>query len=135
MKLFTATLFSVTMLFAYSFTASADGVSPGAVIDLNVTPENGQIKLEWCKPKGSPTSSLGYEVYRKSQDKILAAADIAPENRIGVIGSDGGCISFTDTAVSKGTTYSYAVIVVDDFGNRSAISRSNADQSPIAVSP
>jgi hypothetical protein len=127
-------LFTTALLLGSFCAASADEPAIGPVIDLKASALDGRIKLEWCKPK-DVEGTLDYEVYRKSQAGILVAADIVPANRVGIMGSDGGCLEFVDTAVKSGKSYSYAVIVVDGSGNRSVISKSKDDNVPVAAMP
>jgi len=119
--------------------ASASDNSPGPVIDLRAEIDEGMVKLDWCKPTDAEGKDLpglfNYEVYRKKQGKELVEADIVKKNRIGIFGSDGGCLTYKDTAVKSGNTYSYAVIVVDKSGNRSVISKSDLDNGSVVKMP
>jgi len=129
----------VLLLAAGSFLISlsvvwAAGPALAPATDLVATSAADQVKLEWCKPKGVD-GTLTYEVYRKSQAGVLVDTDILPANRVGIIGSDGGCLVYIDTAVRSGDTYSYAVIAVDATGTRSPINPPSEGNSPVATVP
>jgi hypothetical protein len=129
-----AITFVLAMLFTGIVTVSFADVAPTPVIDLRATPVAGRVKLEWCKPKGIE-GILYYEIYRKTQDKALIDADIEQANRVGIFGSDGSCVEYVDTAVQSGSSYSYAVIVVNGPGARSTISRGAEAANTVAIMP
>lgn len=115
-------------------TTAADTMAPAAVADLKATPGAGSALLTWCKP----SDNVGidhYEIYRKEQSSILTDSDMVSGNRIALFVNAGTCLSYTDSGVSSGHTYSYAVISVDGAGNRSTISRGEASGDTIAVMP
>jgi len=115
-------------------TVSVADVYPTPVIDLKAMPVDGRVRLNWCKPKGID-GILYYEIYRKTQGQALGDADIEQANRVGIFGSDGSCVEYVDTAVQSGSSYSYAVIVVDPTGGRSTISTSTEGSSTVAAMP
>jgi hypothetical protein len=130
--------YAVTVILALMFmgicAVSVADVAPTPVIDLKATPVEGRVKLEWCKPKGIE-GILYYEIYRKTQDKALTDADIVQANRVGIFGSDGGCVEYIDTAVQSGSSYSYAVIVVSVAGARSTISQGKEGANTVVAMP
>jgi len=132
-------ILAIAILLISFCAASASENSPGSVVDLRAGVDEGKVKLEWCKPKDTEGNDMPglftYEIYRKNQSKGLVEADIVKKNKIGIFGSDGGCLTFTDTAVKSGNSYSYAVIVVDRSGNRSVISKSDQDNGSVAKLP
>ena len=115
-------------------TTAADTMPPAGIRDLKATPTAGIVKLTWCKP----ADNVGvdhYEIYRKQQTAIMQDADIVPANRLSGFVNQGTCLSFDDSGVTGGHTYSYAVIAVDGAGNRSTISRGEQAGATIAAVP
>jgi len=101
---------------------AADMMAPAAITDLKAHPMSQAMQLTWCKP----SDNVGidhYEIYRKAQLTIMTDGDVNPANKAGDFTNHGVCLTYNDTGLEGGTTYSYAVISVDGAGNRSTISR------------
>lgn len=95
-----------------------DANPPGAPVGLTATARLGRVSLDWTD---APDGDLdGYDVYRST-------APGGPYARINA--SRLFASSYTDTAVSGGTTYRYVVTASDVANNRSAHS-SEASATP-----
>jgi predicted CXXCH cytochrome family protein len=115
-------------------TTGADTMAPASVADLKATPGVSAIELTWCRP----SDNVGidhYDIYRKEQGSIMTDADLIPSNKVAGFANNGVCLSYSDTGVLAGHTYSYAVIAVDGSGNRSTISRGQHDGDTVGIMP
>lgn len=98
----------------------------GAPGGLAATGGDGQVKLSWTA-NTEPTLA-GYNVYRGTSLPVNASG--TPVNGPTPVTTS----AYTDTKVTNGTTYHYAVRAVDTAGNQSAPS-STASATPKAVAP
>jgi fibronectin type 3 domain-containing protein len=117
-----------------TMTTAADTMAPAAITDLKASPTAGQVQLTWCKPSDN-VGVNHYDIYRKEQGTILTDADTVTANKIATFTNAGTCLSYNDTPLTSGHTYSYAVISVDGAGNRATISRGQATGDTIATLP
>jgi chitodextrinase len=106
---------------ADSGTAPVDTTPPAVPTGLAATPGDAQVALSWTA--NTESDLAGYRLYRDG---------------VGVY--DGAAATFTDTTVTNGTAYSYAVSAYDTSGNESAQSTAvqatptaPADTTPPAV--
>ncbi|MCL6472677.1 MAG: hypothetical protein K6T91_07700, partial [Firmicutes bacterium] len=96
-------------------TLTVDSAPPATVADFNATDgDNAQSVLSWTNP--TDTALAEVTVLRKTDsypanhtDGTVVYDNTAPES--------GASISTTDTALSNGTTYYYAVFTKDAYGN------------------
>jgi fibronectin type 3 domain-containing protein len=93
----------------------ADTTAPNAPSNLWANPGDGQVSLSW----GASTDNVGVTGYRIFRNGTQVAA----------VG--GSTLSYTDTGLVNGTTYSYTVRAVDAAGNVSSDS-STATATPQA---
>ncbi|WP_354500164.1 malectin domain-containing carbohydrate-binding protein [Mycetocola sp. 2940] len=94
--------------------AEPDTEAPAAPSALTATGGNNTVALTWSPSSSADTT--GYLVYRALEPSVLNE---------GAIVSGAAPITsptYTDTTVSNGTTYFYAVVAVDLAGNESAAS-------------
>lgn len=82
----------------------ADLSVPAAPV-LSATAGNSEVSLSWTTPNDGASPITGYELYRGSSPGDLTAYQSLPVEN-----------SFTDTAVTDGTTYVYAVAAENSYG-------------------
>ncbi|MEW6606786.1 MAG: Ig-like domain-containing protein, partial [bacterium] len=116
-----------------------DLIAPPVVTQFNATTTtNSRVLLQGTqttKNKNIDNDMMDYYlVYRKTQGTNLLDGDLIPANQIAEVDYDPVNITedlpgtytyhfqYTDSAVTVGKTYAYAVIAVDRTGNKSAIS-------------
>lgn len=88
--------------------SQAEGMAPEIPAGLSVSPNsNSELNLSWTAATDSdtPSSQLTYLVFRDGTQVATTTA---------------GSISYADTALTAGTSYSYTLIAVDPEGNQSA---------------
>lgn len=115
---FQVTASAVSTTQTATLTATADGVSQSAVLQLDgskTTPATQhEVKLSWSPPSSTAAPVVGYRIYRatsgSSYELLNSALDIDD--------------SYADTAVQSGITYDYVVKSVDGNGVESAPSNS-----------
>ena len=88
-----------------------DSIAPDAPTNLMSSPRPGAALLEWTA--NTESDLAGYRVYRSTSSPVVKGTPI-----------NGTLVppSFTDSTVTAGTTYYYAVTAVDTSGNESALS-------------
>jgi len=117
-------------LTVFSPIITTDGLSPATPASLTATAGNGQVTLNWTAPATNAdgtalTDLLGYELYRSTS----ATGTFSQINS-----SDVLTASYTDTAVTNGTTYYYKVTTADSGGNESVKSSVSNAATPSAPS-
>jgi hypothetical protein len=95
-----------------------DTAAPAAPTGLAATPRLGRVELDWSDATAPDLD--GYDVFR-------ATSPAGPFTRINA--SRLSTSAYTDTAVTGGTAYVYAVTASDEANNRSALS------APAAATP
>ncbi|MHB8174597.1 MAG: hypothetical protein ACYDFU_09095, partial [Nitrospirota bacterium] len=124
-------------------------IPPAAINNLKATAmTGGGIQLYWCKPS-SPVGINHYDIYRVQQSTIMLDSQTVQANYIGSSYNTGGCVTWNDGGSNNndtsslgqpasGTTYSYAVIAVDNTqptGLRSTISSGANSGDTICTAP
>ena len=124
-------------------------IPPAAINNLKASAmTGGGIQLYWCKPS-SPVGINHYDIYRVQQGAIMTDSQIVQANYIGSSYNTGGCVTWNDGSASNndtsslgtpvsGTTYSYAVIAVDNtqpIGLKSTISYGASPGDTICTAP
>ena len=99
---------------------ATDTAAPAAPTGLTATPRLERVDLDWSDATDSDLD--GYDVFR-------ATSAAGPFTRINASRLSGS--AYTDTAVSGGTTYVYAVTASDEANNRSLFS-AQASATPIS---
>jgi 6-phosphogluconolactonase (cycloisomerase 2 family) len=90
---------------------------------LSTTPGNGAATLKWTA--SSSAGVTGYDVYRANPDGSWPSTALASV-------SSSGSLTYTDTGLSNGTTYTYRVTAYEGSGNQSSPSN-QASATPTAV--
>ena len=88
-----------------------DTAAPAAPTALTATPRLGRVELDWSEATAQDLD--GYDVYR-------ATSAAGPFTRVNASRLESS--AYTDTAVTGGTAYVYAVTASDKANNRSALS-------------
>ena len=102
--------------------ASTTPTVPSAPQNLAATPGNGQVNLLWMAPSNTGGAAItNYKIYRgtSSATKVLVA-------------TPGNVLTFTDTGLTNGQQYFYAVSAVNSVGESL---RSDAAATPLSSSP
>jgi len=97
--------------------------TPPGSPQLSASAGTGQISLNWSTPSSGSDPIAGYEVYRSSSTSSEPGS---------VIATTSGT-SFTDTSVSSGSSYDYAVAAQSSAGTSSLSNEVSA--SPITQAP
>jgi hypothetical protein len=100
----TAGLLASGAAMALAHRPNHDPAAPKAPTQLVATPGDGSVSLQWAASTDN-VGVVGYDVYRSGK---LVASPTAT--------------SYTDTGLTDGTAYGYAVDAYDAAGNRSALS-------------
>ncbi|MEM0964898.1 MAG: sulfatase-like hydrolase/transferase [Verrucomicrobiota bacterium] len=98
--------------------------TPDSPINLTVQATDGQVVLDWADDTSGALDF--YSVYRSESSPVTTFAS--------VVGSPSDS-SFTDTGVTNGTTYYYAVLATATDGNSSVLSEEVAATPMIAAPP
>ena len=124
-------------------------IPPAAINNLKASAmTGGGIQLYWCK-SSSPVGINHYDIYRVQQSTIMTDSQIVQANYIGSSYNTGGCVTWNDGGANNndtsslgtpasGTTYSYAVIAVDNTqptGLKSTISYGANSGDTICTAP
>jgi len=98
--------YSILFLFVLFVSAceDKDTTPPGVVMNLTATGEEGQVSLTWTEPVDSDFSSI--EITQTPPDKVYS--------------QPGGQNGATITGLTNGTSYDFAVVAVDEGGNKSS---------------
>jgi titin len=102
-----------------SATPTAPATVPGAPT-LTATAGNGQVALSWTAPSDGGSPITGYRLYRGTSSGNLTLYQ-----------SLGTGLTYTDAAVTNGTTYLYAVSAVNAIGEGAR----SAERSAIPTAP
>lgn len=103
--------FSVALLFVFLFTScdkkddenEIDSTPPGLVTDLEVSVSDGQVVLMWTEPSDPDLDEI--EVSYPGSSVVLSQA--------------AGLNGMTVSGLSNGTEYDFAIVTVDETGNKS----------------
>ncbi len=124
-------------------------IPPAAINNLKASAmTGGGIQLYWCK-SSSPVGINHYDIYRVQQSTIMTDSQVVQANYIGSSYNTGACVTWNDGSANNndtsslgtpvsGTTYSYAVIAVDNTqptGLRSTISSGTNPGDTICTAP
>jgi hypothetical protein len=101
--------------------SGADVTAPGVVANLNASAGNGQVNLTWTNP--SDADFAGVKIVRKTGSNPTGPTD-------GTTVYTGADTHFTDSGLTNGTTYYYAVFSYDEVPNYSA--GATASGTPVA---
>jgi hypothetical protein len=98
--------YSILFLFILFVSAceDKDTTPPGVVMNLTATGEEGQASLTWTEPVDSDLSSI--EITQTPPDRVYS--------------QPGGQNGATITGLTNGTSYDFAVVAVDEEGNKSS---------------
>lgn len=110
-------------LFGPVVTDENDATAPSAPTGLTATAGNGQVVLNWAD--NSESDFLEYSVYRNTSSTVPLT------NAYQINTSAVTASTYTDSAVTAGTTYYYVVTASDTAGNESA-SSSTVNGTPTA---
>ena len=91
-----------------------DSTAPNALTNFTGAPGNAQVALGWNA--SGAHDFLQYDLYRELSP-ITDVGLLTPITTISTVGTT----TFTDMGVSNGTTYFYAITVVDDSQNTSSL--------------
>ena len=91
-----------------------------APIDLAAAGRDGQVDLSWTSLTNS--GNVGYNVYRSTSDQVDTSG--SPLNGSTPLTNT----SYTDSSVTNGTTYYYAVVAVE--GNQKSQASKTASATP-----
>ncbi|MGE5297177.1 MAG: DUF4082 domain-containing protein, partial [Solirubrobacterales bacterium] len=94
-----------------NYSIGADVTAPGVVTDLTAVAGNGQISLTWTNPGDSDFA--GVKVVRKQGSSPTSVTD-------GTVVYTGTAEQYTNTGLTNGTTYYYAVFSYDEVPNYSS---------------
>lgn len=98
----------------FGITVPADTTAPAAPSNLNAIASSGQVVLDWND--STETDFLEYAVYRSTSSPVQAV------NTNQINSSQVTASAYTDTTVTNGVMYYYAVAVADKSGNWSTLS-------------
>ena len=76
-------------------------VAPSGTITITLTPGSNRITVSWNHPSNRGTPPAVYDLYRSTDPRVSLQSQIAS----GLTGT-----TYTDTAVSRGTTYYYTIV-------------------------
>ncbi len=108
----------------------ADGTAPAAPGNLLAAPGDAVVSLSWTAP--ADTDIAQYRVYRS----LTSPVDTTPGTEITSVQSD--TLAYTNTGLTNGTEYFYAVTAVDTAGNQSSASAEKSatpTQAPDVTAP
>src|SRR6185295_3122939 len=109
-------------------TTGTDAVPPGAVGGLTATPGVEQIVLRWSNPPDADLAKI--RILRKETGPPSSPSDPAAR----VIDLPPNATTYTDTGLTPGKTYYYAIYAFDTSGNPSAVG-AVVNQIPQAPAP
>jgi hypothetical protein len=92
-----------------------DTFPPGAPVNLNAVAEGGVVILLWSAP--SATDIAGYRIYRRVEgaERVLLEPELLNE------------LSYRDSKVEAGRSYTYSVHAVDTHGNEGPPAETSVD--------
>jgi Concanavalin A-like lectin/glucanases superfamily len=103
-----------------------DTTAPATPQSVSATPDAGSVSLAWTA--NGERDLAGYDIYRSTNSPVDTSG--TPLNGADLVRGT----SFSDTTVTAGTTYHYALVAVDSADNRSAAS-AEASAAPQAGDP
>src|SRR5215211_1234746 len=115
---------SPTWIAGYGF--PQDTTAPAAPQNLAASPDDGSANLTWNASGG--TDLAGYNLYRSTSSPVSTTG--TPVNGTDLLQGT----SYSDTQLTNGTTYYYALVAVDSSDNRSAPS-AEASATPALGDP
>ncbi|HUX69140.1 MAG TPA: LamG-like jellyroll fold domain-containing protein, partial [Cellulomonadaceae bacterium] len=96
----------------------ADTIAPAAPTGLTATAANGSATLTWTA--NTEADLAGYNLYRSLSSPVDTTG--SPLNGVDLL----QVTTFTDTGLTNGTTYHYALVALDGANNRSTASETSA---------
>ena len=106
---------------------TTDRTPPAAPSNVRATAGDGRVALQWSA--NTESDLAGYHIYRAtSQPVSTAGASLSGSSPLTTA-------SYTDTAVTNGTTYYYVVVAVDTSGNRAASATVSATPAADTTAP